>query len=112
MGAILHGSLDFDQVTVPHPDGSQVILVWQDGTLHAWKNRCPHLGIGLDWGDGRCKTGDNQLTCMMHGATFRADDGFCTGGPCAGDSLREVPIRIVDGRVEIQTGTGEGEKGR
>lgn len=99
MPVILHGSTDFDQITVDHPSGFQVILVKQGQTIHAWRNRCPHIGVGLDWGDGRCKTADNELTCMMHGAVFLADSGDCIAGPCAGDRLERVEVAIVDGNV-------------
>lgn len=99
MSVILHPSADFDQITVEHPGGFQVILVNQGGTIRAWRNRCPHVGVGLDWGDGRCKTGDNELTCMMHGAVFQADTGLCIAGPCAGDVLTPVPVQLVDGKI-------------
>jgi nitrite reductase/ring-hydroxylating ferredoxin subunit len=99
MPAILHPSTDFDQITVEHPRGFQVILVKVAGTIHAYRNRCPHVGVGLDWGDGRCRSGDNELICAMHGATFAADTGFCTGGPCSGDRLEPIAIAISDGRV-------------
>ena len=99
MPVILHPSTDFDQITIEHPKGFQVILITIHGTIHAYRNRCPHIGIGLDWGDGRCKSGANELICAMHGATFEADTGVCTGGPCAGDRLERIAISIVDGKV-------------
>ncbi len=99
MSVVLHASTDFDQITVEHPAGFQVILVNEGGTVRAWRNRCPHVGVGLDWGDGRCKTGANELTCMMHGAVFQADTGLCIAGPCTGDSLTPVAVRIVDGAI-------------
>jgi nitrite reductase/ring-hydroxylating ferredoxin subunit len=99
MAVVLHPNTDFDQIVVTHPSGYQVILVKQGDTVHAWRNRCPHVGVNLDWGDGRCKTGDNELTCMMHGAIFAADTGLCLAGPCAGDSLVPVAITIVDGAI-------------
>lgn len=101
MPIVLHADTDFDQITVPHPDGVDVILVNQGGAIRAFRNRCPHIGIGLDWGDGRCKTGDNELTCAMHGATFAADTGECLSGPCVGDALEPVAIRIVDGAIVV-----------
>lgn len=96
---VLHPTTDFDQITVKHPKGYEVILVRVDGVLHAWRNRCPHLGIGLDYGDGRCLAEPGRLVCAMHGAMFNADDGFCTEGPCAGDSLERVDVRVEDGRI-------------
>lgn len=98
---VLHPALDFDQVMAKHPDGGEVILVNVGGTVRAWRNRCPHVGVGLDWGDGRCLGGPDELVCAMHGALFQASTGLCTAGPCAGDALEAVPIRIVDGRIEL-----------
>ena len=55
----LHPNLDFTQITVRHPAGYEVILVrapgalpeYQPETVHAYRNSCPHLGIGLDYGN-------------------------------------------------------------
>jgi len=94
MPVILHPHSDFDQAMVKHPDGFEVILVKLDGVVHAYRNSCPHIGIGLDYGDGHCKHGDQQLICNMHGALFDADTGYCTDGPCSGDSLTRVAVQI------------------
>jgi nitrite reductase/ring-hydroxylating ferredoxin subunit len=99
MAVILHPDTAFDQITVKHPAGFEIILVNQDGVLHGYRNSCPHVGVGLDWGDGKCKTAPNQLMCAMHGALFEADTGLCTDGPCAGESLRRVPVRVEGGKV-------------
>lgn len=100
MSVILHGNTDFDQIMVKHPRGFEVILVKVGTTIHAYKNSCPHIGIGLDYGDGHCKYGETQLICNMHGALFEADSGFCTDGPCRGDSLQRVQVTIdAAGRV-------------
>lgn len=98
--AVLHPSTSFDQVMATLPDGDQAILVRTGETVHAFRNRCPHLGINLDWGDGRCLKEPGILVCSMHGALFAADSGRCLAGPCAGDALEPVPIRVVDGRIE------------
>ena len=94
MPIILHGTSDFDQVMVKHPEGFEVILVNLDGTIHGYRNSCPHIGIGLDYGDGRCKHGDRELICNMHGALFEADSGLCVDGPCSGESLTRLPVQI------------------
>jgi len=100
MAVILHGNTDFDQLVVKHPAGYEVILIKLREVVHAYKNSCPHIGIGLDYGDGHCKHGNDQLICHMHGALFDADTGYCTDGPCSGDSLTRIPV-IIDpnGRV-------------
>lgn len=100
MSTVLHTGTDFDQITVRHPlKGSQIILVNLAGTIHAYRNRCPHVGVGLDWGDGRCKVGPNELLCAMHGARFAADTGHCFAGPCTGQSLERIVVRVEDGKI-------------
>lgn len=99
----LHEDATFTQVVAPLPDGGQAILVRVGAEVKAWRNRCPHIGVPLDWGDGRCLTDDGMLICAMHGALFRCDDGFCTDGPCAGDALTPLPIRVADGRIYLET---------
>jgi nitrite reductase/ring-hydroxylating ferredoxin subunit len=98
---VLHEGLGFDQVMAPLPDGDQAILVTTPAGVRAWRNRCPHVGVGLDWGDGRCLVEPNVLLCAMHGARFEADSGDCTDGPCAGDRLSPIPIRIDGDRVVL-----------
>ncbi len=96
----LHPSLEFTQITVPHPGGYEVILYRSGATVHAYRNACPHVGVGLDYGNGSCLLEDGKtLLCAMHGATFDADSGFCTGGPCAGRNLTRVAVRIEAGAV-------------
>jgi nitrite reductase/ring-hydroxylating ferredoxin subunit len=99
MPHVLHPTTAFDQITVDHPQGFQVILVAHGGTVHGYRNSCPHLGVGLDWGDGRCLNGENELRCALHGALFTADTGDCTAGPCYGEALERVPLRISEGAV-------------
>jgi nitrite reductase/ring-hydroxylating ferredoxin subunit len=99
MSVILHGDTAFAQIVAKHPRGFDVILVHHQGTLHGYRNSCPHIGVGLDWGDGRCMQGDDHLICAMHGALFDAATGLCVDGPCSGKSLQRIAVRIEDGRV-------------
>jgi nitrite reductase/ring-hydroxylating ferredoxin subunit len=96
---VLHPTSDFDQVMVTHPRGFELILVMRNGAVHGYRNSCPHVGVPLDWGDGRCLSGANELQCSLHGARFEADTGQCTAGPCYGDALERIPVRIDQGRV-------------
>ncbi len=100
MTIILRPNIAFDQVMAKHPDGFEVILVKLDGVVHAYRNSCPHIGIGLDYGDGHCTHGERQLICNMHGALFEADTGYCVDGPCSGDSLTRLAVQVdAAGRV-------------
>jgi nitrite reductase/ring-hydroxylating ferredoxin subunit len=102
----LHTGLDFDQIMVTAPDLGEVILVHtgsaEKRTLHAWRNSCPHIGVGLDYGDGNCLLEPGVLICSMHGARFEADTGVCFVGPCAGQGLTAVPIRIDGERILLE----------
>lgn len=73
-----------------------------NGRLFAYLNACPHAGLPLDWKPGQFIGPDGKhLMCANHGALFRIDDGFCIAGPCKGERLKSVPIRVERGFVVI-----------
>lgn len=83
----------------------EVILVLRDGQVHAWQNSCPHLGINLEFNPDEFMDCENYyLLCSNHGALFRVEDGYCVGGPCQGESLLAVPIRIDSGEIHLAEG--------
>ncbi len=70
------------------------LVVNHDGALHAWVNRCPHVGTPLDLWDNEFLSEDQRtLVCATHGAVFAPDSGRCLAGPCAGDALKPLPVR-------------------
>jgi nitrite reductase/ring-hydroxylating ferredoxin subunit len=72
-------------------DGTEIIVVeLAAGGIRRFRNLCPHRGVGLDYGDGRCLDGDGRLVCALHGAVFDPDTGICRDGPCRGDALDRV----------------------
>lgn len=93
----------FQQIMATTAAGEEIILVKVNGNTYGWRNSCPHVGVGLDYGDGDCLTEEGTLICSMHGALFEPDTGRCIAGPCAGDQLQQVPIRIEDGQVWLCT---------
>lgn len=79
-----------------------LILHRSGDRVRAWLNICPHAGRRLDWAPGRfllSKAG--QLVCAAHGATFELGAGECVAGPCRGQSLRAVPVVVIDGTVRF-----------
>jgi nitrite reductase/ring-hydroxylating ferredoxin subunit len=94
----------------PGPDGSFIGLfaVRQGQALHVFVNACPHIGVPLDMLPDRFLDGPGRrIVCAVHGAYFRIPDGFCTSGPCAGDSLETVPARLdAEGRVWVPADAG------
>ena len=88
------------------PDGTArgfgpVFAVRRGAAVFVYINACPHIGVSLDLIPDRfLDHRGTAIVCALHGATFRIEDGFCTQGPCWGDSLEAVPVEIgADGMV-------------
>ena len=78
------------------------LLVYRLGDdARAYFNVCPHAGRRLDYAPGKFLVRSGQIICAAHGATFTAESGDCTAGPCRGDRLRAVPVAVVDGAVRL-----------
>jgi len=71
-----------------------------DGEVRAFVNRCPHLGVELDWQPGEFfEASGLYLICSTHGATFEPAGGLCVAGPCRGARLEAIAVQERDGRV-------------
>lgn len=78
------------------------LMVYRHGDeARAYFNVCPHAGRRLDYAPGRFLVRNGTIICAAHGATFTADSGDCTAGPCRGDRLRAVPVAVYDGVVRL-----------
>gem|GEM_PF-379492 len=70
-------------------------VVRRDGEYFAYRNSCPHTGSPLDWVDHQFLDIEGALIqCAVHDARFLIDTGECIFGPCPGESLESLPIRI------------------
>ena len=78
----------------------RLILLRSGDQVIAWHNRCPHFGQPLalkdEWLILKPHT---TLSCNVHYARFRWQDGFCEAGDCEGESLTSLPIEVRDGQV-------------
>ncbi|MDG2521199.1 Rieske (2Fe-2S) protein [Caulobacter segnis] len=74
-------------------------VVRRAGTLVGYVDSCPHAGWPLAMMDRYLTRDGNALLCAGHGALFRPEDGFCTVGPCAGESLTPWPVAVEDGWI-------------
>jgi nitrite reductase/ring-hydroxylating ferredoxin subunit len=80
-----------------------IFVVRQNHKVYAYRNRCPHLGIPLEWQPHRFLDADGELIqCSTHGALFTIDEGFCVSGPCSGQSLESLPVELRDNQVWVQ----------
>jgi len=77
-------------------DGWRVFVAKSEGEFYAVNDRCTHAGSILS--TGRIRRG--QVMCPMHGARFDLATGRCAGG--AYQPIRTFPLRIVDGRIEVE----------
>lgn len=86
----------------------EAILLKTEAGYHSFLNRCRHLAVPLDWGDGEVMDDSGELfLCRTHGALFRHQDGFCVSGPCQGLSLFPIEIAVREDGVYL---AGEGSE--
>lgn len=70
--------------------------------VRGYVNHCPHAGHPLDITPHRFLTHDGALIlCGSHGALFDKLSGYCIAGPCAGHSLRPIPLQLEAGFVML-----------
>jgi nitrite reductase/ring-hydroxylating ferredoxin subunit len=81
----------------------QALLVNYGGEFFAFTNRCPHVGITLDWVDNQFFSVDQRyLMCANHGAVFEPNTGECIWGPCVGLSLQSIALEIKGKRIFVR----------
>ena len=76
--------------------------------VFVYVNSCPHIGVPLEPLPDRFLDRRRELiVCSAHGARFRIEDGECFSGPCYGESLEAVPVRIdAEGQVIVPAEAG------
>ncbi len=72
-----------------------MILVRLGEQCHAYENRCPHLGLPLEWQPDQFLSDDgSMIQCRSHGALFTLEQGLCVSGPCSGNHLTSITIEL------------------
>ena len=80
-------------------------VVRRGDSVRAYVNHCPHAGFPLNWSPDAFLAPDAPLIlCAMHGALFEIETGLCLSGPCNGQRLRALPVRVVRGYVMLDDG--------
>jgi len=68
----------------------------------AYLNLCPHIGVELNWRPGVFMDIEKHfIQCSTHGALFVPDSGHCVAGPCQGQALTGLDIRVADNQLEV-----------
>jgi nitrite reductase (NADH) small subunit len=69
--------------------GTMIVVANHDGELHAYENKCPHMGGAVRY------DGERKLVCSWHGAQFEAATGDNIVG-AEGQALRKMTV-VVEG---------------
>lgn len=65
------------------------IAVRRGERVHAFVNRCTHMGGPLTWHE-------NRFECAWHGACFTEEGLACSGEAPEGSMLTSIPVERVD----------------
>lgn len=92
------------EVRLAGDDGPVEVFVVRLGqNVHGYVNRCPHLGVPLNWKPDTFLDAEGRvIVCAMHGAEFAIEDGACLAGPCRGQGLTPVEVDFRNGKVAVR----------
>jgi nitrite reductase/ring-hydroxylating ferredoxin subunit len=83
-------------------------IVNDQGSFHAYVNRCRHMSTPLDFVRDQFLSEDRQhLMCYTHGALYEPATGLCIAGPCKGELLYRLPVRVDRGDVLVGCPQGD-----
>lgn len=72
------------------------------GRVFVYRNRCPHLGIPLEWQEHRfLDASGSMIECANHSALFVIETGECVSGPCAQQRLQALTSRVENGWLMV-----------
>ena len=84
----------------------RLLLLRTGAAVFAYANRCAHFGVPLAERQHQVIFTPNvSITCNVHYARYRWQDGSCLGGECAGEPLVGVPA-AVDAAGFVVVGEG------
>jgi nitrite reductase/ring-hydroxylating ferredoxin subunit len=85
-------------------ESTPAFVIRHDGRVCGYLNRCSHIGVELDWTQGKFfDAGGEYLICSTHGALYAPESGACRGGPCRGAKLAALDVFEDGGKVYIKT---------
>jgi nitrite reductase/ring-hydroxylating ferredoxin subunit len=83
-------------------------LVNDQGHFYAYVNRCRHMPTPLDFVRDQFLSEDQRhLMCYTHGALYEPATGICIAGPCKGEALYRLPVRVDGGDVLVDCPQGD-----
>lgn len=83
-------------------DIHDIFLQRKGRDIYGFVNVCPHTGTPLNMEEGGfMEKSGRYLMCHTHGALFQLDDGLCVAGPCNGEKLKAVDVKVDSGNVIV-----------
>ena len=77
--------------------GDKYFAVKKFGKIYAYRNSCPHIGVGLEWVENQfLDSSASMIQCANHGALFVIETGKCVAGPCSGQKLKPISLQLID----------------
>ena len=93
------------------PDGRRRIVIFRTNSgPKAYLDICPHQGRSFEFAPGEYLLDERDtLICPHHGASFELASGSCLSGPCQGDRLSRVEIKLIGSAVHLAETKAQGE---
>jgi nitrite reductase/ring-hydroxylating ferredoxin subunit len=83
-------------------EDEEIFVIRQGDEAFAYVNICPHRFVPLNWKPHVFLNHDKtRILCVVHAATFDMRDGSCLGGPCPGQGLEQVALRVENGFIYL-----------
>jgi nitrite reductase/ring-hydroxylating ferredoxin subunit len=84
----------------------KIVILRKDERVFAYLDACPHYpeGTPMAWRTDRyLDVAKTHIVCHSHGALFDIETGACVLGPCLGQKLSPVVVRVNSfGDIEIE----------
>lgn len=79
---------------------TEIFIVRIGRQVYGYINSCPHTGAPLNWLPGQfLDVSQTYIQCSGHDALFRITDGLCLHGPCLGQSLTNIELKVSDNEI-------------
>ena len=77
-------------------------VVLFEAKYYAYRNKCQHLGVGLDWDNNEFFEEEEKfIVCATHGALYEPSSGKCIMGPCSGKNLEILNLKVLEDKLIV-----------
>lgn len=87
------------QIVCKRLGDKKILITMSEGEVFACGSVCPHQGFSMEHG----LVFDREITCTEHSWSFSLENGQLTF-PGTGPRIPVYPIRVVEGRIEVEVG--------